>query len=830
MRSVGRYFFSTAVILTAITLAISGMVFFTIDVVGQGEGDLGHFSSQLIYNRSRVLGAGVGIGDLDDDGLGDVSICDFQGNVLVLKYQQDGTFESQTVWTEPGPPTKSKSLNEIKVTDVLLDKPGPEILVGGNSRNLTVVYYEEGWISEVLYESSTQIWSMGIGEFDPQSDGNEIFLSSFDESMDDRVLRYLKRDGTGGWISEEIPMPHTIKAVDVLDIDSTIPGNEVWVTTSLQMKDPVTGDDMTQSLLLEVYHDGSGWKYNEIDRNEGKLIANLRGGDVWSGHAGNELLTVDFDGNCTLYWENGGIFESKVVFSATDDLGNYALLEGMAIGNFNPLNDRDEALVTGYYNDVTQIIEESGEVVPDLVWSKDLENIALEISGINVGDALPDHPGDEIIVGSREGWVEIVYFEYDGFDIEVPAGDVDVLEGTTRDLSMRVVPSGYYTGTVDISVTGDEGLELDYPGSVTIESHDPVEFTFSITAPNIGTPESVVLITVKAESGSEVITRSMKIIIRGIGGQSTMSIDPPSGRIYKELGETFIAVVSLDDWTDLDMVAIEVESDPTLNALCDTPLIRDGNVTLRVMALANATEGSKRVDLVALDNGVPVAKGIVDVTIMSLSDLFSRDLREVGDNSYAVDLKFLGSDPVSQVNLEIRVGGSLVDSRSTGFESGDMVTFNFSVREPGEKEVVVVMKNPANTIFAEYEVGTVEFQEEEGSKFFQYVIMGIVVLLIVVIIVLAISYKPSKEVEDETLQSIGGPSKYTPGRDTRSRGPRESPGRPERAGPTGRGARPGRRDVSDKRDMSRRPPRRSERPPSREIRSEGRRSSPPRFR
>ncbi|MGA1822692.1 MAG: hypothetical protein ACMUIG_09200 [Thermoplasmatota archaeon] len=739
MRCLGRYSLGTAVIFNTMILVISGFLYFSPEVSGQEDPDLGYFSSQLIYNRSRVLGAGVGIGDVDGDGVEDISICDFQGNVLVLKYQTDGTFESQTVWSEPGPASKSKSLNEIKVTDVLLDKPGPEILVGGNSRNLTVVYYEEGWKSEVLYASSAQIWSLGIGEFDSLYPGEEIFLSSFDESTDDRVLRYLKRDGTGGFISEEIPMPHTIKAVDVLDIDSSIPGNEVWVTTSLQMKDPITGDDTTLSLLLEVYHDGSGWKYEEIDRNQGKLIANLEGGDVWSGHDGNELLTVDFDGNCTMYWEGETGFESRVVFRASDKIGNYALLEGMAVGDFNPMNDREEALVTGYYNDVTQIIDGSGEVVPDLVWSKVLDNPNLEISGLNVGDALPDHPGDEIIVGSREGWVEIVYFEFDGFDIGIPSGDIEVLEGTTRDLTMSVIPSGYFTGLVDISVTGGEGLDLTYPRSVVVEDHDPVDFTFSITAPNINTPESEVLIAVKAESGGEIISHSTKIIIRGIGGQYSLNIDPPSGRIYKELGETFIASVSLDDWTDLDMVGIEVTHDPSVYAVCDTPLMKDGSVNLTIIALANATEGKKRVNLMALDNGIPVAEKFVDVTIVTLAGLFTSDIRDAGDSSYSVDIRFLGSDPVSSVTMEVFVGGAMVQSVTSGFSSGDTVTLNFSMRETGEKEVAVVLKNPSGTIFSQHELGTVDYQEDEGGpQILMYVIALIMAIVIIVLIVLAL--------------------------------------------------------------------------------------------
>ena len=781
----------------------------------------------------------MGVGDVDHDGEGEVSICDFQGNVLLLDRSGDG-FKSSTIWSEPGPPTMSKTLHEIRVGDILLDKEGPEIIVGGNSRNLTVLYYEGGqWFSEVIYESPVQIWSMGIGDFDTESPGEEIFLASWEESKDDRVLRYLKRSGGNQWVEEDIQMPHTVKAVEIVDADPSVPGKEAWVTTSAQTQDPVSGGEYTLSLLLEVYKEGGEWTYEQVDSNIGKLIANVEGGDIWTGHPGNELITVDFNGNCTIYWEEGGNFLKEVVFKATDDLGNYALLEGLVVGDFNPLKEGDEALVTGYYNDVTQIIDMDGTITADLAWEKDLIDPNLEISGINVGDVLPDVPGNEFIVGSRQGWVEVVNFERDGFDLEVQDTVVQMFEDTTRDVEASIIPRGYLRGLANISFEGDVDLWVAAPSNKQVDDHDPVDFKFSITANSIDTARETYTFSLVVEMEGMEKSVDIQVTILGQNIESSLDLLPSTGVVYKEIGQSFKSKATLRYWGEMEAVDVEVEHPSYLMVTYDDPIPSGGSSIIRISPLDNAVLGSTKVTVHTFYQGEEVASGEISLLIYSLQEWFTAELRDEGENHYAADLRFTGPASVSNLTVVLKIDGNTMLSVEEGFLVGEVNSYNITTSDENRGMVTVELRNPADQVIATFELGEVEYQKDEGNRTLTYIFMVLVIILVIVILLVAIFYKPKDKEKDESLIGIGSPTRYHPesgmGRERRPRG-RAEPDRRRVVGPSRRGP-----DRGPSSMRSRREPKKRESARGGSLRGSlsrgrekederGRRAPPPRFR
>lgn len=740
-------FFSAALFLT-ISLWI-------LDPEVEAQSDrTGYYQGDPVYDTARVFGANVGSGDLDNDGENEMALCDFQGNVILLDPDESGKFVPEVIWTEPGPPVKPKSLFDIRVDDIMLDRSGPEIIVGGDTNNLTVIYHEGGsWESDVIYRSPVQIWAITIGEFDSESEGEEIFLSSFEESADDRVLRYLKRGSGGDWIQEDIDMPYTVKAAEVIDMDPGIAGNEVWVTTSYQQID--TGD--TLSLLLKVYHNGTNWTTEEIGNNSKRLIANLKGGDIWSGHSGNELFTVDFSGRCIMYWYDNGSVESREIFRATDARGSFALLEGMGVGDFNPLNDREEILVTGYYNDVHQIIDLDGEVEVDLIWSRELLDPIQEISGINVGNVKEDIPGNEVLVASRNGWVEVVGFEQDGINFQLEVNEIEMVEGSEKTITATIRPMGMMRGDVTISFSGDEDLNISIPSTITIEEHESYDFDITITAPEIDSPEKSYQLQIDAQSDGFLESGELDVDVFGVGKDQRLMVKPSTGSLLIEAETAFTSEVTFEGFGEHDSIDIIHDADPGLDVDLMTTLEVGESATLTVTAMEGAQTGEKSIQLSAVAGDIILDTATVSVFVYSLDTQLLVELDSREENEYSVDVDYLCPVNLENITMVVAVGNYMIETREVDLTTGKGFKLDFMIDQDIQGNVAVAFMDQNGEEIASYDLHEVQYveieeygeDEEEFTSSLLFIALLIAIIIAVSVIVILLSYmlKPKKERE-----------------------------------------------------------------------------------
>lgn len=737
-------------------LMVSGTSLLSSEAAPTRGEETGFFSSVQIFRSARSLSGGIGIGDVDDDGRNEVVICDFEGNVVMLKETAPGEFQSTKIWEDPRKGASVQGLLDLYVGNVLLDRPGVEILVGGYSRNLTVIYHTgSGFESRVIYVSPYQIFNIAVGEFDPASPGEEIFLASFEmgvtDASADRMLRMLRRVD-GEFVSREFELPDTPKAVEVADIDPSVPGTEVWVTTSGRREI----DGGPESGLYQVTLDG-----NVVERYKDpeRLIANVKAGDLWSGNPGNELITVDFGGWCKVMWIKDGELEVQEIFRATSKTGDTALLEGLIVGDFNPRLPGVEALTTGYYNDVTQITEVGGEMVDDLIWATDVEDPFLELAGLAIGDFSEIRPGSEIALASRQGWVQLIYFELDGIDLDADEEVVEMPDGSSKEFYVTVVPRGYIRGSVSFSVEGGEGLEFTFPPNVMITSHDPFQVPVEVEADFGDGQARSVPFRLLAASGAYSAEMDMMVDLKLPG---SISLGSSYIVMYPELGITREVEVTL---TGLDEVQIGVETPEGLTALSSEVLKRGVPDKLILVAEKDAPPGTYPVTVSGAVSGEVLAQSVLLVKVTGLSEDVSVKIEMVSQDRYRVTSDYKGGRLDVPVDVAVFVGKNMQDTRSVLLDPLVPVVFEFDYRGKTDQMAKVTFSGPSGEVGYSVEPGVVYATGGERG-----IPVGILILVIVVIIIVAVlifyglsRMKPASG-EDESLIGIGRPTRYGSGR------------------------------------------------------------------
>lgn len=755
----------------------------------------GFFGSERLYNTSRALSGGMAAGNLDSDDDIEVVFCDFSGIVGILDPRPDGSFKPTPIWQQEGNPGSGNGLFDLVIGDIFPDVDGIEIAVGGYSGKLFVLYRENDlWTSEVIYtmpldddDEPIRIFELEIADVDP-SPGEEILIGSNlndQQSEPDRYLRYLYNDGNE-WNVEVIELPETVKAIAYGDADPSVEGEELYVTTS------GWNQGGSQSSLLEIYRNGSLWTVKEIFKNPTSMIMNVKVGELWSGHEGMELITAELSGWCRLLWEDSGEFQHKDVFQAKTSSGSSSPLEGMAIGDFNPINDGDEAMVTGYYNEVTQIIEVDGQVVSDRAWITEATEVKLELSGVEVYDVSDKHSGNEVLVASLQGWIEMLYFETDGLDMELPQEPLEIEMDSSGQFDIRVFPRGRVNGELTVDITGGVDVELFYDETVILDYGTPVTIPV-IVNPTQGDSRTFDLdITISA--AGETRSGKMAIEIVPSASEFTIIVDPSSVTMYDKAGNNFNGKVSLAGAESYDTIELSVNSVEGLTVMIDS-LIEPGEEKDVVVQVSSGFIGSRKITVTGSYNSVPVAQAALFVDVISLEDALDFNLMEDDEGNYYVKAYLNGSAPVKDLTIRTLLDGEVYRTQDLDMEANSQKDLPLLPLNDGDKgEITIEVTNIAQIPVMSMSLGEVSLEsEEDDSVRASAWIIGIIVILVAIgIIVVGLYFTKPKEDEpqDMSVESIGGRRKYdyrTPKRDKERRRPppRRAPPRERRGPPSG---------------------------------------------
>ncbi len=764
--------------------------------------EAGYFGSERIYeSTSRSLSGGMDIGDVDGDGEMEVAVCDFKGVLFLLDPDGEGGFSSRTIWEESGA-IQERTLFEVKIWDLIPERDGLEMVVGGYSRNITMIYYEEGeWVSDVIYRSPHRIINMALADVD-DAPGMEILFAS-DKDPEDWNLRYIARDGAD-WVMTEIITDGAVRSITHSDADSTLAGAEIYITTKNWLE---SGDGRTESSVVQIHHDGSTWARKKIYTNSEDLIANVRVGDIWSMHDGNEIIAVDFNGNCTMIWEEAGAWESRLIFQTHDvTTGGSYPLEGMVVGEFNPMNDGEECMISGYYNKVNQVLDVDGEVISDLAWSTEFSDVRLEIAGVETGDLILERPGNEVIIASFQGWVEMLYFEYDDVELNVEFGEVQIVSGGTEYASFEVIPKGFVSGPVLVELDDVEGLTFQVSPDLTITGHEPVEV--DITMISIGQVTQRVFRTVGINvtvAGIRVREEFDLVMIPDVE-EVSLQLTYTSGFAYKEIPTVLASKISLVGGEYLDMIDLEVKDVPVgVDANCDTPMLPSGSANLLITVSSNAEVGRYNLQIDAKYGGNVLSSIFYSLEIGSIEGNIVADMIEDPDeeNMYIVRMNFTSPHMVPDVDVKLFLLGSIRYSSSHDLEQGMPIKIRFSIEKDVVDEEVGLEVSKLGTTLYKGSVGEVSFveKEEEGSPLMILALIVVIVIALALVLFVFYRYRSGGEsTGEESLMGVGGARRYN----LRQEGPRGDvrPGgiSGRRGGPRGSesGRRAGRSSIADR--------------------------------
>ncbi|MCK5772520.1 MAG: hypothetical protein KAH57_01905, partial [Thermoplasmata archaeon] len=613
---------------------------------------------------------------------------------------------------------QERTLFEVKIWDLLPEREGLEMVVGGYSRNITMIYYEDGeWVSEVIYRSPYRIINMALADVD-DAPGMEILFAS-DMDPEDWNLRYIARDGSD-WVATEIVTDGAVRSITHSDADSTVAGAEIYITTKNWIEG---GEGRTESSVVQIHHDGSGWVREKIFTNTVDLIANIRVGDIWSMHAGNEIIAVDFNGNCTMIWEESGEWRSRLIFQTHDvTTGGSYPLEGMAVGEFNPMNDGQECMISGYYNKVNQVVDVDGEVISDLAWSTEFSDVRLEIAGVETGDLVPERPGNEVLIASFQGWVEMLYFEYDDVELNVEFGAVRMVSGGTEYASFEVIPKGFASGPVLVELDHVDGMTFQVSSDLTIADHEPIEVDITMIFTGQVTQRVTRTVGINVTVAGIKVREEFDLLMIPDVEEVSLQMTYTSGFAYREIPTVLSSRVTVVGGEFLDLVDLEVKNVPIgVFANCDTPILPSGGGNLLITVNSEAEVGRYNLQIDAKYEGNVLSSIYYSLDIGSIQgDIFADIVEDPHEeNMYTVRLNFKGPQMVPDVDVKLFLMGSTRYSTSHDLIKGDLIFINFSIEKGVLDEEVGLQVSKLGTTLFQGSLGEVSYvevdQEEEGS-------------------------------------------------------------------------------------------------------------------
>ncbi len=715
----------------------------------------GYMKGELIYNSTRSLSGGLGVGDVDDDGEVEVLFCDFEGNVIMLEGTQDGSFRAGKIWQEGGEPGTDRGLFDLVILDALSTSDGPEILVGGYSGKLYAVHKSgEDWTSTVLVESPFRIFEISLGDIDP-APGSEVLYGSMqnDQVAPDRYLRYIRRTTGDRYEQVEVPVPEAVKAIEVADADPDIEGEEIWITTS-------SWNDKggTRSTLVELWNEGGTWKDRVVFTEPNNLLTNVKVGELWSGHQGNEMIITSLAGWCYLGYMEGGILKVKPIFEAKTETGSNFGLEGLALGDINPRHPGDEALVTGYYNRVYQVVEVVGEVIADLAWEKEANEMKLEISGVEIADVTAVHPGNEGLIASLQGWIEMLNYEQDGVSVSLPEQRFELVQGGEVRVPLRIVPSGLLRGPLVLEIGTDPSVNVMYPSDLVIDDHDPLDLTVVIEAKGPLNKRDVDL-EVTARVGTYSGKGTIRLGLEGTGSSLILFTEPTSGTVYTSTGSHLRVRVGILGGEGYDALDLEVSDTEGLLTSVNTPIIPGEDEFMTILPIKGVSLGMRTVTVTASYMGVAVSETDFIIEVRKLSDDLDAVVTRIDDQRFIARLLYNGSVTVNHVSVEFMLGSKKVgsfDDVTLGPRSNLSIDILLDKGETGV--LTVFVDDLGQEEIATYNLGLIGRPSDgNGGKIdMLWVIVGVLLVLIALVFVgVALMYSRGTSDSDARIDRIG---------------------------------------------------------------------------
>ncbi|MBN1389900.1 MAG: hypothetical protein JXA22_04580 [Candidatus Thermoplasmatota archaeon] len=634
------------------------------DAITRSPDDLPYLNER-IYNENDLVYRATAADLMANNPGPEMATCSKNGNVVV-------TYGSRLSWTSTlvhtsvfsGGAGEKAQVFSLDSGDVLPEDEGDELIAVDERYAVNLIAYDEGsgkWSSTILWKDTDWLYEVDIGELVGGTEQVEMvvvgeqkratMLSRSGASWVSTTIAtdidifeacwiadiYTDRPGNevvlgGGrgilfisyfdgniWNQEEImDVGGQVTDVTVVDLDPTIPGDEIYAST-------INGD------VLEVYLKDGNWS-KTIVHAEGKLIYGMETGYLGDGNA---LSIASYDNRVGLIWYSDG-FRFREIYRE-----EYIIM-GTAIFDIDPAYEGNEVLSLSYLGRVTMIFQEDAGA--ELI-------LPFEETSLSVGEKIRV----PFIVekrGGYEGSVELSLFEIsENINASIPAttvgsGTISYLEiearsPTDQPLEVRIYANTSMSSSIRslmINIEGESKVfqTVDHRIDAMINADSQVDLPIEIYSDNeqpfvLGLSKIMIPRGLDIENLDGILTVSSGInMVSGIlSAERWISVRVYMFFIILDGGNgTYRAVAieaSVQDWRE-----------PTFKLQLETSRIsipEGGNATVRLYVIAeNGFQGNVTISTYPDVPGISIvlSKNVIQPT--GSVDIFIEVVLGVGDD------------------------------------------------------------------------------------------------------------------------------------------------------------------------------------------------------
>jgi hypothetical protein len=401
------------------------------------------FSDREIFSvHGGSLAGGLRAGNFDADKYSELIVVggSSEGRVNLIDYNVDNdTFDSELLWWDP-----NGGLIDVTIGEVDGLHAGPEILVGGFSGNLTLLYYDgPNKVNNITIWNATKqsagspklnhIFGIAVADLDDRYSGSEIVV--LDAAT---YYLYILTNNNDVWSETRVPMGDLPRSMSIGDFDISHDGDEILVMC-------VNGTVYKVALDTSSYN----WTVVEIFKDTNTPFSAVID-DFNTTHTGNEIIMAGLSNNTIMFWGSGDVWYNRTLWRAPGGL------EGVAYGDFDHLHDGSELCITGYSKTAVMLYETgsgSGTGWKDELIYDDPDPLLTELNGVLIIDYTTD-PGLELIIIGSRGKVRMLTFEPPDFSLSTPSEHKTLTTGEFTTFQINLNTFSGYSSKVMLNLTG----------------------------------------------------------------------------------------------------------------------------------------------------------------------------------------------------------------------------------------------------------------------------------------------------------------------------------------------------------------------------------------
>ena len=375
---------------------IASILIIPAESVSAADSSESKFKDTNVLNQpGGSLAGGIELGDPDDDGIDEVIVVGGSGEagrVTVIDYNSSkGVLETPTIWVD------SQALVDVVSADIDPFSDGEEIIVGGYSRNVTVLYWPGGLESASIKSIDSlpeQIFGLTAGELNDSHAGLELAVV---DGKTTNLTIYQSGSAKDNWDKIVIPFNKTLRNVEAGDYDPAHAGDELILLAS-------------DGTVYSVIHNSGSWDVETVWQDVDSLL-DAAIGDADPDTDGNEIVVVGLSWRATMLHKSAsGVWNITELWKAPGGL------EGIDIGEFDPSHAGFEIAMGGYSRTVVMMYREDDTWRNNVIY-EDKESSQSELNGVVIGEFNPAHKDNEVMVVGASGVTTMLEYIYPDFTL-----------------------------------------------------------------------------------------------------------------------------------------------------------------------------------------------------------------------------------------------------------------------------------------------------------------------------------------------------------------------------------------------------------------------------